>query len=54
MDRISFADALGHDLRFGLRLLRKTPAFTLTAALTLGPDRDLLEDRYALFRQDER
>ncbi len=34
--RLPLADTIGRDLRYALRILRRTPVFTATAVLTLG------------------
>lgn len=36
MTRLPLIDTLGRDVRYAIRVLRRTPAFTLTAVLTLG------------------
>src|SRR3954451_20925271 len=36
MNTLASLEALGHDLRYGVRVLRKTPAFTAIAILSLA------------------
>ena len=36
MTRLPILDVLGRDVRFGLRVLRRTPAFTITSIVTLA------------------